>query len=241
MPTACHGLRVIHIFIRTAFVVLALFIISLFTECRSSTEKNQMSEGVIEYDIHYVNNSGRNFPIQLLPKVMYFTFNRNFAEYSIEDRVGLFAIKIITDLKSHQHLTLIKVFDKKCVYKDNGKETPVFFKPDIHYKFTKTTPDTLRIGGMLCYKTILTDPETSLSVPVAYTLADIKNPNYNTPYEAVNGILMEFNLQMKSLDMKLEAKKIEHKVIDDKEFEVPGSYKAISRTRMEEIITTLLP
>jgi len=41
--------------------------------------------------------------------------------------------------------------------------------------------------------------------------------------------------------MKLIAKKVDDKVITDKEFELPGGYKPISRSRMEEIVTTLLP
>ena len=113
MPTISIGLQTTHYLYGKIIFLLLLCTFLLFTGCNKSVTKNQMSEGNIEYEIQYTNNSGRSFPVQLLPKTMYLTFNQNFAAYTIEDRVGLFAIKIITDLKSHRHLTLIKVFDKK--------------------------------------------------------------------------------------------------------------------------------
>lgn len=240
MPNASSGLQIIKRIIVKPLFFLSLFAVFLICDCSKTSQKSQLSEGEIEYDITYVNNSGRNFPIQLLPKTMQLTFNQNFAAYTIKDRVGLFAIKIISDLKKHNHITLIKVFDKKYVYQSEGKETPVFFKPDISYKIISKS-DTTRINGLLCYNIIVEEPENKTKIPVTYIPINFKNPNYNTPYSDVKGLLMNFNLQMKSLDMKLTAKKVDEKIIKDEEFEIPGGYKAIPRIRMEEIITTLLP
>ena len=71
----------------------------LLIQCSDVIEKDKLTEGIIEYDIAYVNNSDRSFPLQLLPKTMELKFNRNYAAYTIKDRVGLFSISIITNLK----------------------------------------------------------------------------------------------------------------------------------------------
>ena len=74
--------------------------------CKSSVFTDNIKEGIIQYNINYTNNSGRNFPVQLLPKTMELRFNTHFVSFEIEDRVGLFSIRNINDLSSKKHLTL---------------------------------------------------------------------------------------------------------------------------------------
>ena len=209
--------------------------------CSSRGVKDKLDQGIITFDIDYINNSGKNFPIQLLPKTIEMKFNPNYASYTIEDRVGLFSISNILNLKSHKNLTLIKVFDKKYVYKGQKDETPIFFKNSNPYDI-KFLTDTCRVAGVLCKKASFTDKESLKTYDIFYTSnIQIRDPNANTPYVKIKGLLLQFGIQMKNLDMKLTAKKIDSKEIKDQEFIVPDSYKVISKNHMEEIINTLLP
>lgn len=213
----------------------------LLIQCSDVIEKDKLTEGIIEYDIAYVNNSDRSFPLQLLPKTMELKFNRNYAAYTIEDRVGLFSISIITNLKKRNHLTLIKVFNKKYVYRSEKKETPIFFDANTTY-YVNFLKDTFHLAGIPCKKASVTDTKSRKNYDVAYTSnIDVPNPNLNTPYKDINGLLMEFVLQMKNLKMTLTAKKIIKKKINDQNFVLPDGYKFISKKQMEEIMTTLLP
>jgi len=178
--------------------------------------------------------------MQLLPKTMDFKFNRNFASYSLQDRVGLFAITIIINLQKHNHITMIKVFDKKYLYQSDRKETPIFFNPETKYSI-KFSNDTIRLAGILCKNATVTEIQTNKNFNVSYTMIDVKYPNLGTPYEKIDGLLMDFHLQMKNLAMKLTANKVEEKVINEDDFRIPKGYKLISKKQMEDIFTTLLP
>lgn len=209
--------------------------------CSSSPINPKMNQGIITFDIAYTNNSGKSFPLQLLPKTIEMKFNRNYASYTIEDRVGLFSISNIINLSSHRNLTLIKVFDKKYIYKGTSSEVPLFFRSSDAYD-VKFMPDTERIAGVLCWKANVTDKALLKSYDILYTSSiKIDELNANTPYVKIKGLMLQFGIQMKNLDMKLTAKKINQKEIDDQEFTIPEGYKYISKNQMEEIINSLLP
>ena len=209
--------------------------------CSSSGINTKVDQGTIIFDIAYTNNSGRSFPIQLLPKTIELKFNRNYASYTIEDRVGLFSICNILNLSTRKNITLIKVFDKKYVYQGLKHETPIFFKNSEPYD-VKFLSDTQRLAGILCKKATITDKELSKSYDVLYSSnIHIDDLNANTPYSKIKGLLLHFGIQMKNLDMKLTAKKINQQEIKDQEFQIPDGYKLISKAQMEEIINTLLP
>jgi hypothetical protein len=231
----CHTMQ------RSTMMGLLVLLTLFQTGCSHFNFGDKITEGILEYEIEYTNNSGRGFPIQLLPKTMTLKFNHHFAAYTIEDRVGLFSISVTTNLKDRTHLTLIKVFDKKYVYKADNKETPIFFRVNAPL-IIKLSKDTMNLAGVHCLKAKVTDSQTKSSFDVAYTTnIDVKKPNQNTPYADIDGLLMKFVIQMKHLDMALTAKKIKQVEIDDKQFAIPDGYKLISKSKMEEIITTLLP
>ncbi len=224
--------------VKPSIIVISLFLIIVIS-CKSPFQ-NKITEGCIQYNIIYDYPTGKNFPMQLLPKTMEFKFNKNYASYSLQDRVGLFAISVIINLKQHKHVTMIKVFDKKYLYQSAKKETPIFFNPETKYKI-KFCKDTFRLAGLLCRNENVTECNTNKIFTVAYTMIDVNDPNIGTPYEKINGLLMDFILQMKNLNMKLTATKVEEKIINEEEFRIPEGYKLISKRQMEDIITTLLP
>jgi hypothetical protein len=174
-----------------------------------------------------------------MPKTMELTFNKEYSSYSIEDRLGLFCIKNILNYTNSKHITLIKVFDKKYVYTGNSNEPPILFDSNSNYKINYFD-DTSRLAGFLCKRASITDNSEEFNVLYTDGII-IANPNKNTPYKAIDGMLLSFRLRLKSLDMQLNARKFEHKLIENKLFEIPKDYKIISRKQMEEIITTILP
>ena len=223
--------------------IKAVTVVSVFllTQCSNWNFNDKFTEGIVEYDIHYVNYSNQNFPLKLLPKTMEFKFNQNFASYTIEDKMGIFSIRDVKSAKDHDHTTMIKFFSEKYACQSKKKESPFFFKSNVPYKvvFLK---DTFRMAGMSCKKANVTDINSSQSYDVAYTcLVGGKDPNANTPYKKINGLLMDFKLQIKNLEMTLTAKKIVSKKINDEDFLIPEGYKFISKKQMEGIISNLLP
>ena len=219
--------------------ILIITVLFVCFSCKTPL-RDKINEGVIRYNIVYNYTSDKNFPVQILPKTLEFKFNKNFASYSLEDKVGLFAINIVINLQKHNHITMIKIFDKKYLYQSERKEMPIFFKPETKYK-VKFLDDTLRIAGLLCRKADVTEIQTNKMFPVAYTMIDINYPNVGTPYEKIDGLLMDFILQMNNLNMRLTATHVEEKIMTENDFLIPKGYKLISKKQMENIITTLLP
>lgn len=226
----------------TRVLIIIVILCTCFTACNKSNKAgNQINEGIIQYDISYSNRSGQSFPFQLLPKLMELKFNENFSSYTLEDRLGLFSISNILDFGKRQHITLIKVFDKKYVYRGKNGEVSVLFDSSVNYEM-KYLEDTARMVGYLCKTANIRDMQSMQNFQILYshTIGNNK-PNANTPYESINGMLLDFRLVLKNLEMHLKAKSIEQKKIKDNAFEVPKDYKEISRKKMEEILTTILP
>src|SRR5271157_210928 len=138
--------KLLQVKLKFFFIFVLVFLVC--NSCKTLL-RDKITEGSIQYDIVYNYSSVKNFPVQLLPKTLEFKFNKNFASYSLEDKVGLFAINIIINLQKHNHITMIKVFDKKYLYQSERKEMPIFFNPETKYKI-KCSNDTFRIAGLLC-------------------------------------------------------------------------------------------
>jgi len=222
---------------------LFLFFVSLLLlpSCKTNKNVGYVQEGIIEYEIQYSNRDGKKFPFQVLPKVMLLKFNETHSCYTLEDRLGLFNISNIVNFKNKQHITLIKVFDKKYVYVGKNQEAPILFDSSVKYDL-KYLDDTLRIICYLCKTANITDKIFNQNFNILYTNS-IGNgsSNINSPYEAIHGMLLDFRLSIKSLDMQLKAKSIEKKIMNEEEFMIPKDYKRINRKQMEEILTTILP
>jgi hypothetical protein len=216
------------------------FLLVLFsTSCSDKNDNLHISQGIIQYNITYINQTGKKFPLQLMPKTLELRFNKDFSSYTIEDRLGLFCIKNILNYSNSKHITLIKVFDKKYVYIGQPEESPILFESSGDYKINYIN-DTFRLAGFLCKKAKITDNQNNFEVYYTNHI-DINKPNKNTPYKAIDGMLLSFRIHLKSLDMQLNGKKFEHKIINNSEFVIPDKYKQISRKQMEDIITTILP
>jgi hypothetical protein len=220
-------------------ICIAFILVLISTNCTKNNNNTNISQGVLQYDITYINQTGKRIPLQLMPKILEVKFNKDFSEYTIQDRLSLFCIQNIMNYNDNKHITLIKVFDKKYVYIGQTNEPAILFETSDAYKINYLN-DTSRLAGFLCKKALITYNKSIFSVYYTNSIK-IEKPNKNTPYEAIDGMLLNFRLQLKSLEMQLNVKKFEHKMIDNSQFEIPKDYKVISRKQMEEIITTILP
>ena len=215
-------------------------ILLLFTGCTLNNEKYSQVEGIVKYDILYQRIELTSIPENLLPKTMTFTFNKRYSKNTIEGFMGIISIINITDLKKDTVTTVLKFLDNKYYFTSKPREIPCCFeimdKPEI-----KFTNDSLLIAGVICEKAFLNFPDSMLNHSIYFTRdIKIKNLNRNTAYEDIEGILMEFMMELSTLTMQFKAKSIKFKPVSDDEFIVPKGHKRISRGKMVEIINQLL-
>lgn len=215
------------------------FILVLFS-CKNEKDLNKIYEGIIEYDISYSGDSTPGIPVQLLPKKMILQFNQHFAAYKIEDGMGVFSITNTTNIEKRTHVSTIKFLDKKYKYTGKKEEVPVFFRPESIF-LTKETEDTTTLAGVPCNKSIITDLKRRRKFEVAYSDEfSIKDPNINTPYCDISGILMKFEIDLGKTTLTLTAKKITPSRVSNHMFRINKDYKEINEAKMREIIASLL-
>lgn len=216
--------------------VLILFMFS----CRNEKDFNKITEGIIEYDIHYKCDSSSMVPIQFLPKTMVLQFNHDHASYKIEDIMGIFCITNITNLTRRTHTSTIKIFDKKYKYEGQRGEVPVFFKPESIYA-VQMMNDTVTLAGVECSRSLITDIKERRKFEVDYSDEFVvKHPNINTPYSDIDGILMKFEIDLGKMRLELTAKKITPTSVNNSAFDVSDEFKNINEEKMRDIIATML-
>lgn len=220
--------------------LIPVFLIFVLLSCKNEKDLDKIYEGIIEYDITYSSDSATTIPIHFLPKKMILLFNEHYASYKIEDMMGVFCITNITNVSRRTHVSTIKIFNKKYKYTGKKGEVPVFFKPESVF-LIKESEDTVTFAGVLCKKSRVTDLKSRRKFDVAYSEDFfIKNPNINTPYSEINGILMKFEIDLGRMRLTLTAKKIIPSKVSNQDFRISDDFKAINEEKMREIIDTMI-
>jgi hypothetical protein len=212
-----------------------LFLLS----CDSNDFKNQ-PQGVIEYSVAYISNKS-GIPTNLLPKKAILKFKAHKSITSIDGFMGMFCFSNICDFRKYTNTMILKVMDKKFYYPGSKYEPPFFFDSikNINVQFVN---ETKIIAGLVCKKAIISYKNTNqLPLEVYYTeQIKIKNPNKSTPFNQINGVLIQFNIQMSNIEMHLLATKYRSEIISDELFKIPKEYRKVSREKMSGVLTKLL-
>ena len=173
-------------------------------------------EGEIHYDIIYLENDLKQISADMLPKKMVTTYSNNSYVYEIEGFFGLFVIRNIVNPKKSINNTELAVLDKKFYFEGEMDDPAVGFgmMPEMDVSYTGEFKS---IAGYNCEKAIITlEGDESRSLEVFFTREiPIDNPNRTTPYKDIDGVLMEFYLQLHNIQMKLVANAVYEKKVQD--------------------------
>lgn len=219
------------------FLFLALFI----TACGRIHPPGQKNQGVITYKVTYLKSDLKNMSTSLLPKVMVQKFRHHMSINTIEGFFGRFTLSNVSDGKKHTNTTLLKILGKGYMYSGPSGEYGCCFDPFVGMVIS-FSDQTKMVAGYQCKLALATFPGIRPDTfNVWYTQElGIENPNVNNPFSAIDGVLLEFNLHLKNLELRLEAEKVEHTSVPWSEFEVPDGYKECSKQKMEDILNALL-
>ncbi len=221
------------------YVILVGVFLVFFTGCRKGNIPRER-QGEIIYEITYLENGLKNFNIDMLPKKLTVRFKDNNTAMEISGFFGLFNICNVVNTDKRSNITYLNVLDKKFYYEGGYNEPAVGFGtiPPLKIKEGKQTKE---ICGYIAREAFVLLPDNNVPIPVYYTTdIPIKNPNRATPYRDINGVLMEFYLNVSSLKMKLTATGIYFKEIDNKVFARRKGYVKVSRKQLEEILNKLM-
>lgn len=210
-------------------------ILLAFSGCKYANPKF-IKEGVIEYDARPVDET--NPMAGLAPGSMTVKFKNNMLSAEMST-MGVFNTTFIFNPAKKNLTQLVKVFDVKqaCI-----EDEAAIAKENKNYELKfEETGETKEIAGYKCKKMLATmadDPSNKFDVYYTEEL-NIKEPNANTPYHDIKGMLMQYRLKKFGLEMEFIAKGVEKKEIADSDFDLPAYYKIISKQEMDEFFKSL--
>ena len=212
----------------------------MLSSCKKIEHKDRIKEGYIEYDIEYLDDSIDTFMKGLLPKKMTIKFKNNNTLNKIEGFSGIVSFTHIQNFKEKRNITLVKVLNKKYKYIEKINDKSLFFEELPGMKIEEQ--DTIiEVCGFKSKKAKVTIPNSKVEPFYIYYTDDIiiNNVNAQTPFRSIKGVLLEFQLKLYDMPMRLTATKIESAEIPSEDFKIPKGYETINRKTMVEIIELL--
>jgi hypothetical protein len=220
-------------------VTIIFAVLILASSCRNS-DKRQISSGVVEYNITYLNQDLDRKTRDLLPRKMKLIFDERHAANSIDGFLGFYKLHAYTDFHSRKCSTLLKVFDKQYLFKGKRDEQMCCFDNMEDMEITETT-ETKIIAGLNCKKAIIYLPSSQETFVIFYTQEiKLRHPNSTNPYRKVKGVLMEFELNLLYLRMRFVAEKFNFSNGVVQPNIIPGKVKVVSRDQMTQILNKLM-
>ncbi len=216
-------------------LVMHLLLIIPFS-CRE--EGSVADEGMIKYKIDYLDYDKSNILLGIMPERMTVTFKDNSTRLEIKSVYGVFKFAQISNKREGINVTLLKILDKKYKYQQDIDSIAAAFESMRNLQLNMTG-ETKMIAGYECKKVNarINNKKHSMEFPVFSTNEiDINQPNKNNPFHELNEVLLEFQLTLKDIRMRLSATEIKKAKVEKSDFVVPDDYKEISKQEMSEII-----
>ncbi len=180
-------------------------------------------------------------PTNLLPKKVTLKFRGHKGITTIEGFMGMFSLSNLSDFRKQTNTMILKVMDNKYFYTGEKYEQPFFYEGLKDIKITTTT-ETKIIAGFKCKKATIGFTNGNRPPFTVYYSDEvkIKNPNKSTPFNELDGVLMQFNISISNIDMQLTASKYKQVPVSKDIFEIPKEYKRVSRDKLSGVIAKLL-
>ena len=221
-------------------LTLTLLVILIVFSCSEENPEAKYHKGRIEYQITYLNKDMGDISPAFLPQKMILYFNPDYSVNIIEGFMGFFRLNNITYFNNGKCLTYLKVLDKNYLFEGEKHEQMCCFEDMDDMEITHTQ-DSAMIAGLKCNKAIIKLPQTNETFTIYYTKEiGLRDPNSTNPYKKIDGVLMEFNLQLSYLKMHFKATHFTNQKPGNKNFDIPEDSRVINRDEMSYVLQRLL-
>ncbi|MCB8964493.1 MAG: hypothetical protein H6536_05585 [Bacteroidales bacterium] len=224
------------------YIIIFSLVLIVATSCRDIIARKHIREGIIKYGISYDSTTTAKIDATLLPSLLTVKFKNNNTLNTIEALSGAITISIISNHTNHTFTTMAKVFNKKFYHEEANTEGkyPALYSgiPTVNL-ISDNEP--CKFLGYKCFraKGFFAD-KPNATFEIIYTQEiDIANPNINTPFQNINGVMLRFNLRMNTTMMQLTAESVKRSKISDDTFTTPSDYNAVDFKTITELIYLL--
>ncbi|GAB5538902.1 MAG: hypothetical protein Salg2KO_10050 [Salibacteraceae bacterium] len=198
--------------------------------------KSNISEGIIEYQVTYPELDSDNIMLEMLPSKMVMKFKDNKYKSKLETTAGIVEMSVMADYETQKMYNLVKIFsDRYALELDKDAAIALTNKlPQFDLVFKD---DAMKIADANCQKAELDFGGNRENYVFYYTdEIDLKNPNWCTPYNGIEGVLLDYRIENYGMNMHLRATRIVPQVIDDSEFEITDDYEFLSPLEFDKLV-----
>ncbi|TCO06933.1 GLPGLI family protein [Natronoflexus pectinivorans] len=220
-----------------------VLIITVLSGCkfdrRPAAEKG-ITEGTIIYNITYPEQVSNALSF-LFPNQMSLHFSNGNQRIMFKGNMNLYALDFIHNQESDSFYTLLKILERR-IYVPSSKSDNMFIFDDDHSRKVEYIKNMEKeIAGFTCHLAqIPSDKAGSPEISIWYSNEiGMDNPNRNTPFDMIPGLIMEFQLTYENVIFHLEAQRVVEESHPDYFFMVPANYEQSSLEEVEELIKTV--
>ena len=224
------------------YFAYSFFTISLFlwaTSCNDKTAKSGLEKGVIEYKISYPGIDPDNYMLDLMPKKMETSFYQGSFRSDIVAGMGLFKTSIICEKNNDQLIHSVKMLNKKYASTMNEEQIKDF-SPDFNNISIEFLDETKLIAGFNCKAALVKVQSDSLWTFKLYFTDEINmdSPNKYTPFKAIDGVLMQYEILSYDTHMVFTAQKV-NPIEDSINIKLEDGYEQVSPERLKQEIEAI--
>ena len=219
-----------------------LFHISLFVllcySCNNDVRKN-LQQGEIHLKIEY--DASKGFHKEIMPNNMTISFKNNKVLFDMTSTIGNSGIIYLSNPNKEIHDMYCRLLSLKYSYQASSNEILPGFELMSDPIF-EGKDDTKKICGYTCKCVEVTFPNNgNKKYKIWYTQdISIKDPNKATPYEPIDGVLMDFVFLFDNVEMHFTAENVYDMKIDDDIFERRTDFIKTDKSNIIEFIYKML-
>lgn len=200
-----------------------------------------ISEGAIEYRLEYLNKDANFLIGNVYPDKLLYKFKDNNTATELSAGGGLFSTTVLANYNNKTVHHMVKMINKKYVLNMDSAQAKQAFEEASKVQYT-FTDEVKEIAGYKCKKATISFKDNSKPSFSLYYTNDIhiENATWCTPYDSIEGVLMEYQIKINGIEMKLTASQVTKEDFEEEEFMVPKDYVSISKEEMDKIMNKFI-
>ncbi len=216
-------------------IATLLCCVILLSACKSE----KPNQGTIIYNVSYPELED-NFLISMMPSQMVFQFKDNVFHSRLAAKNDQLVITLMGNSNTYE-LEQSFAFGRQLIKSTLSKEEV----QEIHKKengkvLINPTNETKNIVGFNAKKALVTSSKISKQDLYYTDQIDFKDPNWSFPFNKLEGLPLEYEIDRMGLKMKLTAESFSSEPVDVSSFEIPSNFKAVDYSVFERQIQDLL-
>ena len=219
-----------------------LFIAIIFAmtgySCKEKGGK-YINQGEIHYNIDYVGNVG-GVPKEVLPKNLIVSFKDDKTLFEMVSPFGNSGIVNLSNPKKKIYDTYFSLFTIKYFYAAEPGEMFPCFDSMSGMEIRKTSKTSVICGFNCKNAEVIFPSDKKRIIDIWYTdEIDVKDSNDATPFDEIDGVLMDFFFILGPSELHFTAETVYNKEIPDETFERRDTFKRVSRADIEKLINKM--